>query len=238
MTRLAASYEEIQDFVRQANRKVETSSGWVTGGEVERKQAQRQEAIRLFREDILAMHHALGTGLEARQLARLGPMLLAHLQARAGHATLEEQIDAAVGQRLYEECGRLAWQRLEVLRTQAGEIWPVPESLASSRTSRELEPVLEQHQLEVRQIFLARSPADCARLLQGEVDVWCHVYPERGSWLWRQTALQAVGAALRAQLFIAALEAWLWRPQELVGLVKQLDQVEAGAGIPDPLSIG
>ncbi len=222
MTRLAASYEEIQDFVREATRKVETSSGWVTVGEVERQQAQRQEAVRLFREDILAAHHALGTGLAAGQLARLGPMMLAHLQARAGHATLEEQIDAAVGQRLYQECGRLAWQRLEALRTQAGETWPVPESLASSRTSSELETVLEQHQLEIRQLFLARSPADCARLLQGEVDVWCHVYPERRSWLWRQTALQAVGAALRAQLFIAALEAWLWRPQELDQAVQRL----------------
>ncbi|MCE7869195.1 YHS domain-containing protein [bacterium CPR1] len=221
MSRLTQSYEEIQSFVRQATQKVETASGWVTAEEAERQRSQRNEAVRLFREDILDCHGRLCTGLSSEQLDRLGAMLVAHLQAQSS-GTLEEQIDAAVGQRLYSECGSLAWGRLEGLRILSGETWPVPESLASSRTVRELEPVLEQHQREVRQLFLHRDPADSARLLVGEVDVWCHVYPERGSWLWRQTALQAVGAALRAQLFVAALEAWLWRPEELDQAVQKL----------------
>ncbi len=233
MARLTQSYEEIQSFVHRATQKVETASGWVTAEEAECQRAQRNEAVRLFREDVLEFHRRLQTGLGAEQLDRLGPMLLAHLQpGSSGTATLEEQIDAAVGQRLYGECAGPAWQRLEGLRIRCGESWPVPESLASSRSSRELEPVLEQHQRELRQVFQRQDPSDCARLLRGEVDVWCHVYPERGSWLWRQTVLQAVGAALRAQLFVAALEAWLWRPDELDQAIQKLvvEHVQACQG--------
>lgn len=229
LRRLTASYQEIQDYVRQATRREETPEGALTREEADRHQELRRRAVQSFREDVLALHAHLGTGVTAEQLPRLGRMLTAHLLASEPSQSLEEQIEAAVGQRLYLECGRLAWERLEDRMRQAGESWPVPEGLVASRNQRELEPVLAQHREEIRQNLLAMTGPACAELLQGEVSIWRHVYPERSSSLWEQTALKAVGAGLRAQLFVAALEAWLWRSQELDQALQRLLQGHVSA---------
>lgn len=229
MSRLASSYQEIQDYVRQETRREETSEGLLTRGDTLRHQELRKQAVLSFRQDVLGLHLRLGTGLTAEQLPRLARMLRAHLPASGPSQTLEEQIDVAVGQRLFLECGRLCWERLEALMRQAEVCWPVPEGLVASRNERELEAVLAQHREEIRQNLLAMSAGACAELLQGEVEVWKHVYPEPGGSLWFQTALKAVGAALRAQLFVAALEAWLWRSQELDQALQRLLQAHVKA---------
>jgi YHS domain-containing protein len=81
--------------------------------------------------------------------------------------------------------------------------------------SEELQRARGRHREEVRSAFLEATPRQQAELIQGQVRAWVYGYPARDSYLWLQTAIRAVAAALCAQFFAAALELWMWRPLEL-----------------------
>jgi YHS domain-containing protein len=176
---------------------------------------EREEARRQMEADILSLHQRLGTGIDAAEIARLQRLLRAHLPPPPTSPTLQERIERHVLERLYTEVGRIAWRRLGDLMAAAGVEWPVPEGLARGRSPEELAPVMEQHLLDLEEQFVSMPPAALADLMAGEVSIWKYCYPEAGSALWRETALRAVAAALRAQFFAAAIEWWIWRPHEL-----------------------
>ena len=175
----------------------------------------RERARGRLEEDTLKLHQTLGTHIDGPRLERLRRILLAHQPGPGPDADLDGQIEVHALNFLHLQAGVQAWERLFRLLEAAGLPWPISDGSLFGKEPVEKEAVLAQQVLEDRASFVGQPLLRSAQLLLGEVEVWAYAYPEDGTWLWRKTALLAVGSALRAQLFLAALELWMWRPPEL-----------------------
>ncbi len=173
---------------------------------------QREQARRRLEEDILSLHGVLQSGLSQDELGELRQVLPTLWPAPDG---AECRMEVHVLDGLFQRVGSLAWERLLELVGAAGLGWPVASELVHGRTGEALTVLIQQHQREVQAGFLAQTAQACADQIAGEVAAWSHGYPEEGSWLWRETALRAVGSALRARLFLRAVELWKARPPEV-----------------------
>ncbi len=178
---------------------------------------ERDAAKERLREEIRRLHRALSTGLDDARIARLDRMFREHFLSIVvmPPTSLTGQIDAQVLHHLHHQTGELAWGHLNEYMHGAGVVWPVPDGLAPGRTEQALAAAAHQHIEELREAFVSMEPGRLPDLMQGEVVAWRYGYPDPGTSLWAETALRAVGAGLRAELFAAALELWHWRPRNL-----------------------
>lgn len=167
--------------------------------------------------DILQQHQKLGTELDKETLLRLRRLALGHAfgAEEPFEASLEERIDYFVMRDLFQRCAIRAWERLERLMQGAKESWPIPPTLNYHRSPESVAELVIRRQHAQREEFISGSLHKQVDLVIGEVKVWGPTYPASDSWLWKQTALYAVGAGLHLQLFAAALELWLWRSSSL-----------------------
>ncbi len=176
----------------------------------------RERARARLEESILTLHQTLQTHIDKSRLERLHRIMVVHQPASPDpDGDLDGQIERHVLDYLHLQCGELAWDRLLRLMERAGMPWPVSDESLFGKKPEEKAAVLAQQLIQDRTTFLQQPALRATELLLGEVEVWSYAYPEEGSWLWTKTALLAVGSALRAQLFLAALELWMWRPPEL-----------------------
>ncbi len=168
-------------------------------------------------DEILTLHRGLGTELSEKPLKRLRHAALGHAFAaeEPSDLSLEGRIDYLVLSDLFRRCAERAWDRLAQLMERGAEGWPIPPDLSYHRTPESVAEMVDRRQKALRDEFISALPKKQADLVVGEVEVWGPSYPGSDSWLWRQTALVAVGAALQLQLFVAALELWLWRSPSL-----------------------
>jgi len=90
-----------------------------------------------------------------------------------------------------------------------------PRRVAVEDSTEEFQRQREAHNEQIRKDFILTPAAQAASLIHGSVEAWRYGYPARNSYLWLQTALRAVAAALRAEAFAAAVELWLWRSPDL-----------------------
>ena len=166
---------------------------------------------------IVRLHGQLETGIDAAMMERLRHLLTTHAPADTdpSRVSIEERIEQGVLHHLFRGAAEAAWERLEKLMARSGLTWPVRSGVPNGLASEELQRTRGRHLGEVRSAFLAATPRQQADLIQGEVRAWVYGYPARDSYLWLQTAIRAVAAALCAQFFAAALELWMWRPREL-----------------------
>ena len=228
--------ERTREAAAQAARHagVNVGEGKISAGE-EQKLIWRRDRDVLrdrLRAEIVELHARLGTGIGDQKLENLSRLLAAHAPETGapGDASIDEQIEGCVVVYLFARAGEMAWDRLGARLTEEGLAWPVPDGLAERRSSADLDAVLEQHHAENRLDFLGASPKRISDLVRGEVAAWALTYPQPDSYLWRQTQLRAVAAGLRAQLFGATLEIWMWRPPELENrLLETLDRELAAA---------
>jgi YHS domain-containing protein len=217
---------ELQGMADQAAaRLLESRTGETEGprsepfgvGEEERLLEEREEARRTLDADIARLHEQLGTGIDEGQMERLGRLLATHAcePDTPSAVAIEDRIERALLKELYRCASQEAWQRLEGLVERTGLVWPVQQGLSERLAPEELDRLRERHRKEVHAAFLAASPRQNADLIRGEVGAWRYSYPDRHSYLWLQSALRGVAAALTAQFFAAALEIWMWRTSEL-----------------------
>lgn len=166
---------------------------------------------------IVRLHGQLGTHIDAAMMERLRRLLSTHAPADTdpSRVSIEERIEQSVLHHLFRGAAEAAWGRLEELMAHSGLAWPVRSGGPSGMASEELHRGRGRHREEIRSAFLAATPRQQAELIQGEVRIWVYGYPARDSYLWLQTAILAVAAALCAQFFASALELWMWRPREL-----------------------
>jgi YHS domain-containing protein len=189
---------------------------------------QRREADReRLQADIARLHEQLGTGIDPSMAARLRQILEGHGPPEPAGQTvsIEERIEGGVLRHLFAHAAESAWVRFGDLLERSGIVWPVQEGLAEHLLPEELDRMREKHFESIRTDFLSSTPAQQADLIRGEVKAWVYGYPRKGSYLWLQSALRGVAAALCAQYFAAALELWMWRSPELeVELSSALDE--------------
>ena len=197
----------------------------------ERLLEEREMARRALEGDITRLHEQLATGIDKNHMERLRRLLLVHAsdpEQRLG-ASIEERIERSVLTHLFLRAAQEAWNRFEGLVERSGLVWPVQEGLSKTAAPEELDRLRERHREEIRAAFLATSPRQIADVIHGDVKAWVYSYPAKHSYLWLQTALRGVAAALCAQFFAAAVELWMWRTMELEReLLAAVDEVLKG----------
>jgi hypothetical protein len=207
------------------------------------ERAQRLEAAhRAMREDIERAHAELGTGLTGPALDELArfvrDMHALSAPGRDAHA-LMPRARHAVGERLRREAGELAAARLVALLQRAGRSWPDPTRYSPNAEPQEIERWRQRRLDHVRAGFLANDFERTAQRMLGVVAGWGADYPERGSPLWEECALEGVAAGIRAQLlreFVDLLdrdrEAVWSRVEESVGAeLQELQRVLQGGAV-------
>lgn len=183
----------------------------------ERLLEEREEARRALEGDISRLHQQLSTGIDRNDMERLHRLMLAHAPDPEGplSASVEERIEQSVLAHLCLRASEEGWRRFEGLVERSGLVWPVQEGLPRTAPPEELDRLRERHREEIRAAFLRSSPRQIALVIRGDVEAWVYSYPDKHSYLWLQTALRGVAAALCAQFFAAAVELWMWRTMEL-----------------------
>lgn len=203
------------------------ATGLTEPGAKERLLEEREGARRALEGDITRLHEQLGTGIDRNHTERLRRLLLAHAadpEEPAG-ASIEERIERSVLAHLFLRAAQEAWLRFEGLVERSGLVWPVQEGLSKTPAPEELDRLRGRHREEIRAAFLGASPGQIADVIQGDVKAWVYSYPDKHSYLWLQTALRGVAAALCAEFFAAAVELWMWRTMELErGLLAAVDK--------------
>lgn len=202
------------------HRRGKTSSLGADPGEPDNRQRlleERRTARQALEEDIARLHEQLATGINKEQIERLRLLLLAHAADPEASApsSIEERIERSVLLHLFRHAIQEAWHRFEGLIERSGLVWPVQEGLAEKVPPEELDRLRERHREEIHAAFLASSPRQISDVMQGNVKTWVYGYPNKHSYLWLQTALHGVAAALCGQFFAAAVELWMWRTMEL-----------------------
>lgn len=191
---------------------------------------EREVARRAMEQDIVHLHRQLGTGITPERMERLSRVLAAHapLSGDFPGARFRDRIEMEVLRHLYARSGETAWSHLGDLLARTGLAWPPPDGLPLRISGEELQRRREIHNAGIRREFILTPASHAALLIHGTVDVWRYGYPARSSYLWLQTALRAVAAALRAEAFAAAVELWLWRPADLEKEILECVSVNLG----------
>ena len=142
----------------------------------------------------------------------------------------------AIVERLCREAGPLAVARLVALLQERRAEWPDPIRPSPTDSVEQIEAARRRRLADVRQAFLALDYARTAERMVGIVRGWQGDYPDRGSPLWEETVLEAVGCALRTRLVLHAVDvlrrdrdALLARVEEAIGAeVVSLQRTVAG----------
>ena len=212
---LQRAWDEVQkQAAKQATK--EKAKRRTRDGE-QKKKRQHDDSKEELWETIQGLHLKLGSGLDSEMIQSLSCSTLGHAfgPREPIQESLEERIEYYVLRELFHRCAERAWTRLQSLMESSSEDWPVPPDLTYRRSPESAAKFARKRLEELRTDFTLAPPIKQAELAVGEVKVWRHTYPERDSWLWLQTGLCGVGAALQLQLFVAALELWLWRGAKL-----------------------
>jgi hypothetical protein len=191
----------------------------------EEQRKRNQEIVQNhMRLAIEAVHQELQSGISPQEMDRLHTYFedLQKSQLALEKGSLRQKIVRALVERIHQEVGTLAWQELMDLMEKANVKWPVPGTLAPSATAEEIEKAWTRNIAEDEISFLETSLPHTGDLLVGVVKVWRASYPEPDSWLYRETALAGVGAALRARHTETAVERVKANPDQYIGEVEEV----------------
>lgn len=206
------------------------------------QQKQRMEtAHQAIREDIVAMHARLGTGVSPADLeaitALLGELDTIAAAGRGSHEVLP-RMQCAIAERLWRETGAIAVAHLVALLERARLAWPDPIRPGPAETPADIERSRRRRRADVRESFLAQDFARTADRMVGVIRGWQADYPDRGAPLWEECVLEGVAAAMRGKLTLESVEILRRDRDALMGQVEQsigtqlaaLRQVVAGGG--------
>jgi len=195
--------------IEEQQRREEAAGG--SGDRGEKTAAERlaerarrlEEAHQAIREDVVAMHVRLGTGLGNDDLGDLNAFLKEVDALAAPGAESHELLPRAryrIAKRLGQEAGELVLAGLRPMLEKAGVAWPDPIRYHPAATPEDIEAARSRRFSEMREQFLARGLKKTAERVLGIVGSWGADYPQRGSPLWEEAVLEAVAAGLQARL--------------------------------------
>jgi hypothetical protein len=191
-----------------------------------------QDAHRAIREDIEKMHGRLATKLGTAELEELSAYLkeldTIAQEGKDSHSLIP-RARYSISARLWHEAGELAVTSL-VSRLEHEKLsWPDPIRHSPFAVPEEIERSRRRRLTEVRESFLSHGFEKAADRMLGVVQGWRSDYPDRGSPLWEETVLEAVGAALRGQLVREFVETIRRDREQILGRTEELIGKEIGA---------
>lgn len=197
-----AALRNLKDRVAEQTR---TSSGATTRGIAAKActEARINACHRAMREDIEKMHDRLATGLAPEGIDSIAAFLRdldSTLAAGRDSNSLLPRLRSAIAMKLRAEAGELAVARVVALLEAEKLVWPLPSCYRPSADRAEIERSRRLRIAEVRQSFISHDLGRTIERMLGVVRAWGGDYPDRGSPLWEETALEGVAAGIRGQL--------------------------------------
>lgn len=229
-----AAIRDLDDKAEEWRRErfADSAEGGGTAEEREARRARRIETVHAaMREDIVAEHGKLGTGLAASDLGPLASYVR-DVAAQAEHGRDSHELlpraQFAITERVNREAGELAIARVVASLQREKRDWPDPTHFRPSAQPEEIERSRRRRLAEVRASFLHQDLRRTADTMLGIVEAWGSDYPDRGSPLWEETVLEGVAAGFRARIVKQALD--------LVSRDREQILVEAEAAVGKQLS--
>ncbi len=224
-----AAVGELRERVEELSAEPGGTSPRGRGNKRKNHEAERQKRmvdIHLrIRGEIEQMHAQLGTGLKADDLDRIATELeeLEPLVAE-GRTSYEllHRARFAIAEKLREEAGELAVDRLRALLERASMDWPDPIRHDPGASEEQLERFRQRRLDETREVFLAAGFQRTAQRSMGIVTGWGSDYPDPSSRLWQEAVLEGVAAGIRGQLIHAFLELIRRDRDQLIAAIEDL----------------
>lgn len=224
------SVEELETELEEVMQRLQKQTAALTAesrrhhleDELEPGHEARDQSRRRMEEEILQMHQRLSTGLGKSDLERLSTFMTEHAHPPKASGGLALEVDAAVVEHLYERVGELAWRFLSEAMQRENLEWELSAEMLHGRDPDSTAKLKKQRRQEMRRQFLTMPMLQTADEIRGEVKSWSTLYPEPGTWLWNETVLQGVGAALRARFYEVAMSLWENRTPSLDRLLQRM----------------
>jgi hypothetical protein len=190
----------------------------------EQEQRAKERVQNQMRMAIEVLHKELQSGISPETMDELHAFYeeLKENQKVLEKGSLRQRIESSLLTRVHQEVGVWAWRDLMDLLDKASLEWPTPGNLAPSATAEEIERAWRRNISEDEIAFLEFGIPHTGGLVVGIVNVWRAFYPQPESWLYRETALNGVGAALRARYAKTAIDALRADPNLFSGEVEKV----------------
>jgi len=172
--------------------------------ELHQQQQELQRAVTAMREEIVALHAKLGTGLNESGLNELGDYFASVSPLLEGD-DLEARIRNAIVKRVQHELNATSWSLLLQLMDSSNVEWPEPAGLLPNATEEEKKRATLHRITDSEQVFISHNFQQGIEAANGLVAIWKR-YPDAGNWLWREVALRGAAAGIRAHLLRKAVE--------------------------------
>lgn len=190
----------------------------------EQSKLAKQRVRNQMREAIELLHEELHSGISPTMMDEYSSFYaeLHQNQEALEKGSLRQKIEASLFTRIHQEVGVWAWAELMELLDKSELKWPCPGNLSPNATEEEIERAWRRNIEENEIAFLECQIPHTGQLIVGVVKVWRASYPHPESWLYRETALDGVGAALRARHTKAAVNLLRADPNLFSGEVEKV----------------
>lgn len=210
---------------------------------------ERNRAQEALFEDIIRRHREFATGLGSEDLWSLHDLMVMEVNHEAlcfQEESDHELVECNLLTFLRRKAAEQAWQRLGGYLVQFQIPFPMSPSIEDPVEPLRNENVREERKKSTQNEFLKMPAQHLAELILGNVPNWVYSYPQRDTYLWQLTVLQAVAAGLAANSLMKYLSIWEEHSpeilnriqQEFLGRINEIRQRgESATGLPKVLSV-
>jgi hypothetical protein len=210
---------------------------------------ERNKAQEALFEDIIRFHREFGTGLTSDDLLSLHELMqmeAVHEKACSQEESVHELVECNLLSFLRGKAAEQAWRKLEGYIDQFQISFPIPPTMLDPTEPLRNEKVREEQKRKAREDFLTTPAQDLAELILGNVPAWVYYYPQKDTYLWQLTVLQALTAGLAANLLMKYLSVWEEHSPEILDKIQKefVDKIDglrrrgkSAISLPDVLSV-
>lgn len=210
---------------------------------------ERNKAQEALFEDLIRSHREFRTGLTREELVSLHELMqmeAAHEKACSLEKSVHELVECNLLTFLRGKAAEQAWRQLEGYITQFTIPFPIPPTMLDPAEPLRNEKVREEQKRKAQEDFLTTPAQDLAELILGNVPAWVYYYPQKDTYLWQLTVLQALAAGLAANLLMQYLSIWEENSPEILDKIQKefVDKIEelrrrgqSAISLPDVLSV-
>jgi hypothetical protein len=185
---------------------------------------ERNKAQMALFEDIIRFHREFGTGLASEDLLSLHELIqmeAAHEKTCSLEKSVHELVECNLLTFLRRKAAEQAWRKLEGYIGQLHMPFPIPPTMLDPAEPVRNEKVREEQKRKAQEDFLTMPAQDLAELILGNVPAWVYYYPQKGTYLWQLTVLQALAAGLAGNLLMKYLSVWEENSSDILNKIQQ-----------------
>jgi hypothetical protein len=185
---------------------------------------ERNKGQEALFEDVIRSHREFGTGLTSKDLLSLHELMrmeAAHESACSQEESVHELVECNLLTFLRRKAAEQAWRKLEGYIGQLHMPFPIPPTMLDPTEPVRNEKIREEQKRKAQEDFLTMPAQDLAELILGNVPAWVYYYPQKETYLWQLTALQALAAGLAGNLLMKYLSVWEENSSDILKKIQQ-----------------